>query len=179
MPDSDWGFHRKHACLPIHRSQPQFCGFLAASMPDLKQSKTGLSHKNNVDPPSLSFSSMWCSDPVLSWVYPCAGSVSSWKMKTRDPFFPSPLFWVTGRVSLSTEFLCSRFMGPMLELMLWLQELCFCSCTGCCSWLLPLSPLPSCTNTCVSTPGSVWISNLCTSASWRRPEPLPVLLWDY
>lgn len=121
---------------------------------------------------------MWCSDSVLSWVCPSVGSVSSGKMKTRDPFFPSPLFWVTGRVDLSTEFLLLILIGSVLQLMLWPQELCSCSCTGCCSWLPTLSPLPSCTNPCMFTPGSGWISNPCTSASWRRPEPLHVLLWD-
>lgn len=74
-----------------------------------------------------------------------------WK---QDPFFlsiPSLLGFRDSdpqhRVSLL------KICRPISQLTLWPQELLFCSCTGCCSWLLALSPLPSCTNTCVSTPG--------------------------
>lgn len=72
----------------------------------------------------------------------------------QDPFFlsiPSLLGFRDSdpqhRVSLL------KICRPISQLTLWPQELLFCSCTGCCSWLLALSPLPSCTNTCVSTPG--------------------------
>lgn len=176
MPDSDRGFHRKHTCFQIQPSQPQFCGFLAASVPDIKKSKTKLSDRNHVDPASLSFSSMWCSGPVLSWAILVLVLFNCVKWKQEILSF-CPLS--SGeRVNLSTEFLCLRFIDPTLQLMLWPQELCFCWCRGCCSWLPALSPLPFCTNPCVFTPGSVWISNPCTFASWRRPEPLPVLVCD-